>query len=62
MGIIYLLLSHINEKQFKYDMWLCHAYMKMRMEDIYNLPVSDRKDFIRIHNKVTKEQNEKMKK
>jgi len=36
--------------------------MKMRMEDIYNLPVSDRKDFIRIHNKVTKEQNEKMKK
>lgn len=42
-------------------MWLCHSYMKMRMEDIYNLPVSDRKDFIKIHNKITREQNEKMK-
>lgn len=35
--------------------------MKMKMDEIYNLPVSDRKEFIKIHNKITKEQNDRMK-
>jgi hypothetical protein len=34
--------------------------MEMKMEDIYNVPVSDRRDFIKVHNKVNKERKEKM--
>ena len=45
-----------NEKVFKYEIWQCHEYMKLPLEDIYNLPVSDRKDFISIHNNLNKKQ------
>ena len=30
------------------------------MSDVYNLPISDRRDFIKVHNKLMREQREKM--
>ena len=50
----------VNERRLKSELWLCHEHMKMTMVDLYNLPVSDRHDFIKIHNKVMKEQKAKM--
>ena len=34
--------------------------MEINLNDIYNIPVSDRRDFIKIHNKINKERKEKM--
>lgn len=30
------------------------------MKDVYNTPVSDRREFIKIHNKIGRERKEKM--
>lgn len=35
--------------------------MNLSMEEIYNMPRLDRKNYIRIHNKITKEENERIK-
>lgn len=34
--------------------------MKLSMDDLFNLPVSDRHDYVAIHNKVVNEQKQKM--
>ena len=48
-----------NEKVFKHEIWLCHEHMKMSFDEIFNTSVSDRKDYIRIHNKIMSEQKAK---
>jgi hypothetical protein len=48
-----------NEKAFKHEIWLCHEHMKMSFDEIFNTSVSDRKDYIRIHNKIMSEQKAK---
>lgn len=57
---LYSFLNEFDDKQFKYEMWLCHKYMELRMEDIYNMPVGDRKDFINVHNKIERGRKERM--
>lgn len=56
---LYSLGNVFNEKAFKYEVWLCHEHMKMGFDEIFNTSVSDRKDYIRIHNKIMSEQKAK---
>lgn len=49
------------EKHLKNELWLCHKHMGLSMEEIYNMPVNDRKDYISIHNKQVEKENERLK-
>lgn len=53
---LYSLINNFDERTFKYEVWLCHEYMKMGFEEIFNTPTSDRKEYIKIHNKVANKQ------
>ena len=57
---LYSFLREFDEVQFKYEVWLCHEFMEMDMKDVYNTPVSDRREFIKIHNKINKKRKEGM--
>lgn len=35
----------------KKEIFLCHKNMKMSIDEIYNMPIQDRKFYIRTHNK-----------
>lgn len=53
---------HTNfEKNIKKEIWLCHEHMNLSMDDIYKMPVADRKSFIAIHNREIDKQKEKLK-
>ena len=56
-----LILSPNYEKNFKTEIWLCHKNMNLSMEDIYNMTIIDRKNFIAIHNKEVEKDNERLK-
>ena len=47
--ILFSLISNF-EKNLKHELWLCHKHMNLSMEELYNMPVSDRKNYILIHN------------
>ena len=49
-------------KKLKTELWLCHVNMKLSMEDLYNMTVADRKDFIAIHNRQTEKERERLNK
>ena len=48
------------EKNLKHELWLCHKYMNLSMEELYNMPVSDRKNYILIHNKEVEKEKERL--
>lgn len=48
------------EKQLKHELWLCHKHMNLSMEELYNMPVSDRKNYILIHNKEVEKERERL--
>lgn len=57
--ILFSLTSNF-EKNLKHELWLCHKHMDLSMEDIYNMPVSDRKSYIIIHNKQVEKEKERL--
>ena len=48
------------EKNLKHELWLCHKHMNLSMEELYNMPVSDRKNYIIIHNKDVEKEKERL--
>lgn len=48
------------EKNLKNELWLCHKYMELTMEELYNMPVADRKTYIIIHNKQVEREKERL--
>ena len=47
------------EKDLKKELWLCHKYMNLTMDEIDKMRISDRKYFIKLHNQqVEKEKQE----
>ena len=48
------------EKNLKHELWLCHKHMNLSMEELYNMPVSDRKNYILIHNKEVEKEKERL--
>lgn len=57
--ILFSLTSNF-EKNLKTELWLCHSYMKLSMEDLYNMTVADRKSYIMIHNKQMEKEKERL--
>ena len=57
--ILFSLTSNF-EKNLKHELWLCHKYMNLSMEELYNMPVSDRKNYILIHNKDVEKEKERL--
>ena len=57
--ILFSLTSNF-EKNLKHELWLCHKYMDLSMEELYNMPVSDRKNYIIIHNKDVEKEKERL--
>lgn len=49
------------EKHLKEEIWSCHKHMNMTFDEIYHLPIQDRKMYISLHNKEVKKMNEKLK-
>lgn len=58
--IILFSLTSDYERQLKKELWLCHKNMGLSMKELYNMPVRDRRYFISLHNKLVKEETEKM--
>lgn len=57
--ILFSLISNF-EKNLKHELWLCHKHMNLSMEELYNMPVSDRKNYILIHNKDVEKEKERL--
>ena len=57
--ILFSLTSNF-EKNLKNELWLCHKHMNLSMEELYNMPVSDRKNYILIHNKDVEKEKERL--
>lgn len=57
--ILFSLTSNF-EKNLKHELWLCHKYMDLSMEELYNMSVSDRKNYIIIHNKEVEKEKERL--
>lgn len=54
-------MSSDYEKVLKENLWRIHKYMDMSMDEVYRMTVADRRLYTSIHNKITKEENEKRK-
>lgn len=50
------------ETILKDELWKVHRYLKLHMDDIYNMTTADRKLYISIHNRLNEEEKEKLKK
>lgn len=57
--ILFSLTSNF-EKGLKTELLLCHKHMGLSMEELYNMPVSDRKSYIFIHNKEVEKEKERL--
>lgn len=57
--ILFSLTSNF-EKKLKHELWLCHKHMNLSMEELYNMTVSDRKNYILIHNKDVEKEKERL--
>ena len=53
-------LTSSFEKNLKNELWLCHKYMNLSMEELYKMSVSDRKSYIIIHNKQVEKEKERL--
>lgn len=57
--ILFSLTSNF-EKSLKTELLTCHKHMGLSMEELYNMPVSDRKSYIIIHNKQVEKEKERI--
>lgn len=49
------------ERDLKKEVFLCHKYMDFSMESIDNMPIKDRKLFIKEHNKIVEQEKQRLK-
>lgn len=49
--MMFSLIYDNYEKDLKREIWLCHKNMDLSISEIENMPIRDRKYYIREHNK-----------
>lgn len=49
------------EKVLKEELWKVHRYLKLHMDDIYNMTTADRKLYISMHNSINQEEKDNLK-
>lgn len=55
-GIIFSLMYDEYEKDLKSEIWGVHKHMGLSISEIYEMPRSDRKFYIKLHNKSVEEE------
>ena len=60
--ILFSFIYKDYEKDLKKEIWLCHKYMKLSMNEIYNMPIQERKFYIITHNKQVDAEKRSLKK
>lgn len=60
--ILFSLMYDKYEENLKRELWLCHKNMNLSIETLERLPVSDRKLYIRLHNKEIDREKSKLNK
>lgn len=50
-------MSSEYEQNLKEEIFACHKYIGMSFDEIYKMPIRDRKFYIQQHNKLTDEEN-----
>lgn len=48
------------EERLKEELWLCHKHMSLSMDDLLQMTVYDRRNYILIHNKEVEKENLKL--
>lgn len=61
LTILFSVMSDDYERGLKKELWLCHKNMGLSMDEIYNMPVRDRKYYIYVHNKEVEKEIERAK-
>lgn len=61
LTILFSVMSDDYERGLKKELWLCHKNMGLTMDEIYNMPVRDRKYYIYVHNKEVEKEIERAK-
>ena len=59
--ILFSLLYDSYEKNLMEELWMVHKHMDLSMTEIFKMPTYMRRSYIRIHNKIIHEENEKNK-
>lgn len=59
--ILFSLTSNFDES-LKEELWLCHKYMGLSMDELMKMTTSDRKSFIILHNKISDKEKERLEK
>lgn len=59
--ILFSLIYENYEKDLKKEIFLCHKNMKLSIDEIFNMPIQDRKFYIRTHNKEVEKEKEAIK-
>lgn len=61
-AILFSLIYDNYERDLKRELWLCHQHMNLSMTELQNMPIRDRKFYIREHNKYIEQQKQDLKK
>ena len=59
--ILFSLTSKFD-RSLKEEIWLCHKYMDLSMEDILKMTTSDRKTYITMHNRLSEKEKDRLEK
>ena len=55
-------LTHNFDRSLKEEIWLCHKYMDLSMEDIMKMTTGDRKTYIMMHNRISEKEKDRLEK
>jgi hypothetical protein len=50
------------ERDLKKELYLCHKNMGISMTELMNMPISDRKYYIKLHNRSVEEERARLQK
>jgi hypothetical protein len=56
--MFFSILPNEYERQLKEEIWGCFKYIGIPMETLMNMPISDRKYYIMLHNKAEGHSND----
>ena len=58
--MMFSLIYKNYENDLKKEIFLCHKYMDFSMESINNMPIKDRKLYIKEHNKIVEQEKQRL--
>lgn len=59
--ILFSLIYKNYEKNLQKELWLCHEHMNLSYDELYKMPIQNRKYIIKLHNESVEKQKQSMK-